>query len=243
MRAILTRRRSTSDSEQSSVSDRLAPSDEGANPFLSARREWNERYGSYVQQAAHWRMAAFGALAVAAIAVGWAGYRSAQSRFVPYVVRVNKLGDAVAVGPLRVAPARDSRVIVAQLARWVFEVRSVFRDARAEHNLLSDAYSSIAPDSEAYRSLNAWLQMHNPFKEGQNEGVTVTVHDVLPISQNVYRVTWTERRHGGPETGAAVQHWSAIVTIRIDPPASAASIMKNPMGVYITHFSWSRSVG
>ena len=66
-------------------------------PYLSARREWNERYGDYIARARSWRWAAFGALAVSlvlAIGVVWQG---AQSKVVPYVVEVDKLGDAVAV--------------------------------------------------------------------------------------------------------------------------------------------------
>ena len=63
-------------------------------PYLSARREWNERYGDYIARARSWRWAAFGAIAVAlalAIGVVWQG---AQSKVVPYVVEVDKLGDA-----------------------------------------------------------------------------------------------------------------------------------------------------
>ena len=42
------------------------------NPYLAARREWNERYGSYIAAARTWQLAAFGALGVALVAVaGW----------------------------------------------------------------------------------------------------------------------------------------------------------------------------
>lgn len=242
MRISFPRRRSERASSERVGYDRLVSSPDETSPYLAARREWNERYGSYVQQAANWRLATFGALAVALVAVGWAGYRSSESRFIPYVVQVDKLGDAVAVGPVSTAPVRDNRVIVAQLARWVFDVRSVFHDARAENVLLADSYQSVAPDSQALASINQWLRAHNPFKRGHDTTVSVSVHDVLPISANVYRVTWTERVRGRNTGTVDVSHWSAIITIKIEPPSSAAAIMKNPMGVYITNFSWSRSV-
>ncbi len=242
MRIPLTRRRAPVFNEPSADIDKLAPSSDGASLYLSGRREWNERYGDFVKQAAQWRAAAFGAIAVAVVAVGWAGYRSSQSRFVPFVVQVNKLGDAVAVAPLTEAPPEDGRVIAAQLARWVFDVRSVFHDPRAETTILGDAYTSIAPHSQAFATLNRWLQKHNPYKRGHNESVSVTVHDVLPISPNVYRVTWTETDRGRLDGRNDVANWSAIVSVKIRPPASAAAIMKNPMGIYITNFSWSRSV-
>ena len=33
-----------------------APSGEGKNPYLNARQEWLERYGSYISRAAQWRL-------------------------------------------------------------------------------------------------------------------------------------------------------------------------------------------
>ena len=37
------------------------------NPYLDARREWNERYGSYIAQARNWRFAAVVALLLALV--------------------------------------------------------------------------------------------------------------------------------------------------------------------------------
>lgn len=86
------------------------------NPYLSARREWNERYGDYIVQARNWRGAAFAALAIAAVLAVGVVWQAAQSKVVPYVVQIDKLGDAVAVARAdRAAPA-DARVVKAQLA-------------------------------------------------------------------------------------------------------------------------------
>src|ERR1700687_1939680 len=95
------------------------------NPYLSALREWNERCGDYIARARNWRSAAFAALAISAglaLGVVWA---AAQSKVVPSVVEVDKLGDAMAVGRAdRAAPA-DARVVKAQLAAWIVDVRSL----------------------------------------------------------------------------------------------------------------------
>ena len=40
------------------------------NPYLAARREWDERYGSLITRARNWRMAAFLALGIAVIETG-----------------------------------------------------------------------------------------------------------------------------------------------------------------------------
>ena len=67
------------------------------NPYLSARREWNERYGDYIARARNWRSAAFAALAISAVLALGVVWEAAQSKVVPYVVEVDKLGDAIAV--------------------------------------------------------------------------------------------------------------------------------------------------
>src|SRR5437763_12356073 len=40
------------------------------NPYLAARREWDERYGSLITRARNWRVAAFRALGIAVIETG-----------------------------------------------------------------------------------------------------------------------------------------------------------------------------
>src|SRR3569833_3338132 len=62
---------------------RIAPMAEPPNPYLDARREWNERYGDYIAQARNWRYAAFITLLVCgALALGVV-WLMTQSRIVP----------------------------------------------------------------------------------------------------------------------------------------------------------------
>jgi type IV secretion system protein VirB5 len=54
-------------------------------------------------------------IAVAGLLIGLAGvagiaYVGSKSKFVPYVIEVNKLGEAVPVGPAQVAGPADPRV-------------------------------------------------------------------------------------------------------------------------------------
>lgn len=65
------------------------------NPYLAARQEWTERYGSYVQAAAAWRIVGMLGLTMAVIGFGYSMYLSTQVKLVPYIVEVDKLGTAV----------------------------------------------------------------------------------------------------------------------------------------------------
>lgn len=65
------------------------------NPYLAARQEWSERYGSYVRAASAWRAVGILSLAMAVIGFGYALYLSTQVKLVPYIVEVDKLGNTV----------------------------------------------------------------------------------------------------------------------------------------------------
>ena len=52
------------------------------NPYLAARQEWNERYGSYVKAAAAWRIVGITGMALAVIATSYALYQSTQVKLV-----------------------------------------------------------------------------------------------------------------------------------------------------------------
>ena len=80
---------------------RNAPSPESSgahNPYLAARREWDERYGDLITRAKNWRtMAALCSLG-ALVATAGIVWLSARSRVVPFVVLVDNLGRPVASG-------------------------------------------------------------------------------------------------------------------------------------------------
>ncbi|PZR74835.1 MAG: conjugal transfer protein TrbF, partial [Stutzerimonas stutzeri] len=69
-----------------------------ANPYLAARNEWNERYGSYVKAVAAWRIVGVTGIVMAVIGFTYALYQSTQVKLVPYIVEVDKLGTASNAG-------------------------------------------------------------------------------------------------------------------------------------------------
>jgi type IV secretory pathway TrbF-like protein len=98
-----------------------------ANPYVEAHREWDERYADLVLGKRNWQIAAGGLLAVSLILAGGIVWLSTRSRYVPYVVEVDKLGYALTV-PQRLTPASVPDVTT-RIERY--EVASFIRDARA----------------------------------------------------------------------------------------------------------------
>lgn len=219
------------------------PDPEGAlSPvYLAGRREWNERYGSYISRERWWRLTAVGSLGVAGIAVAGVVYLASQSRIVPYVVQTDKLGDAVAVRRADIAAPADTRLIQAQLARWVVDCRSVFTDAAAERSQVLEAFAMVNGQDTAARDLKDWFAHNDPFARARDVDVTVEVRSVQPISGNTWRIEWREtatgRNAGGSQT---VQDWQATVTISVNPPTTDAAIIANPIGLYVDSYFWSQ---
>jgi len=110
--------------------DRLKPmtavhTQDDPNPYLAARREWDERYGGQIAQIRHWRWAAFVALTTAAVSSAGLVATLSERRIVPYIVKVDKLGSAMAVERAEEAAQPDRVMVVAGLARFIADMRSV----------------------------------------------------------------------------------------------------------------------
>jgi type IV secretion system protein TrbF len=217
----------------------LDPDNPHSAVYLAARREWNERYGSYIAQAHAWRLTALASLGVALVAVVGIFWIGAQNRIVPYVVQTDKLGDAMAIRRADVAAPADLRLIRAQLARWVSDVRSVYVDVAAEKHIITEAYAMVDRNAAAGPTLNDWFSHNDPFNRARDDPVSVAVQSVLPLSGNTWRVEWREDRHTRQGALESSQQWEATISISVNPPTDDATILINPTGLYVESFDWS----
>ena len=68
-------------------------------PYQRAAQVWDDRIGSARVQARNWRYMAFGSLVLAAGLSAALVWQSANGSIVPWVVQVDRLGQAQAVAP------------------------------------------------------------------------------------------------------------------------------------------------
>ena len=221
------------------MGERKLKSEASLNPYLAGRREWNERYGDYIARARIWRLVAILALCCAVLSSGGLVHVASQSQIVPYIVRVDKLGAAAVVDRADQPFKPDQPLIVASLARWIANVRSVYTDAGAQRTLINEGYAFLDAHSDAYSAMNEHMRARNPFDRAQTETVSVSVESVLPISQNSWRIEWREetRTRDGRET--ATKHWQAQAAIAFNKPGDEKTLRLNPLGIYVTAFNWS----
>ena len=93
------------------------------NPYVAARREWDERYGEIITRAKNWRFIAILSAMATLVAVAGIVALSARSKLVPFVVAIDSLGRTVSAGPAEVTTTADEKLKKAVLFTWVEEDR------------------------------------------------------------------------------------------------------------------------
>lgn len=216
-----------------------APHHEGATPYLAARREWDERYGDALARAANWRLAAFAALGLAALAVLGVVYVGAQSKIKPYVVELNAMGDPIAMAQPATG-AVTQRIIEAQVANWIWNAKTVLPDPNAQKVLISNVYAMLSNAGAGY--LNDWYQKHPPF--GSTTTIDVAITAVLPVAAHTYQVDWTETSYQNGRALGPAQQWKANITVMQDraQARSPQALIANPLGIFITNVTWTQIV-
>ncbi|MES9966148.1 MAG: VirB8/TrbF family protein, partial [Sedimenticola sp.] len=206
-----------------------------------ARREWNERYGDYISQAATWRMIAIITALVSLMAVGGALYLASQSKFIPYIVEVDRQGHTTAIGPAVKASKADERVIMAMLAEFISNWRSVTMDVEIQKRQVFDVYAHISSADPAYTTLNEYFKSADPFQRARTEVVSVEVTSLLRLSESAWEVEWTERMRdrNGHMLKKSRHFKGALKTLLTKSSEDRHRLQVNPIGLYITELSWA----
>ncbi|PDT01392.1 conjugal transfer protein TrbF, partial [Rhizobium chutanense] len=145
------------------------------NPYLAARQEWNERYGTYVKAASAWRIVGILGLAMAVIGFSYAMYLSTQVKLVPYIVEVDKLGTAVTAGFPEQIEYADVRVVRATLGNFVTSFRSITPDAVVQKQYIDRTYALLRTSDPSTEKVNAWFRGNSPFEKAKSSTIAIEV--------------------------------------------------------------------
>ena len=220
---------------------------ESINPYLNARKQWNEHSHGLMNATRMWQAVSLLSLMITLAAVGGTIHIASQSKFIPYVVEVDKLGQSVAVAPAQVATAVDERVVHASLAAFMSNARLVTPDIALQRKAIFSVYAMLSAGDPAAAKMSAWLNGNedsNPFHRAQKETVETEMISVIPQSADTWQIEWNEKvfdRKGNP-IGKSYRMRS-LATIAIIAPTSSTSeekIRQNPLGIFVKDFSWSK---
>ncbi|MGD9924373.1 MAG: conjugal transfer protein TrbF [Variibacter sp.] len=209
------------------------------NPYLAARQEWNERYGSYVKAAAAWRIVGITGMALAVIGTSYALYQSTQVKLVPYIIEVDKLGSAVTAGFPQQIEYADARVVRATLAGFVSNFRSVSPDTAVQKQYIDRTYALLRTADPATEKVNAWFRANSPFNKARTATVSVEVSNVVALSNQSYQIDWAEIERDRRGKELSTRRFRGIATVTLTPPQDEQTIRLNPIGLYLRDFDWT----
>jgi type IV secretion system protein TrbF len=221
-----------------------------SNPYLNAQQAWNDRTRVLMNNARLWQTVALVCVMITLMAVGGAIHLASQSTFIPYVVEVDKLGQAMAVSPAQAAAPVDPRIVNASLAAFISNARLVTPDIALQRKAIFGVYAMMHDDDPATAKMTQWLNgtaAKNPFERAAKETVETEIISVLPQSSDSWQIEWTEQvfdRKGVPTQKP--YRMRALVNVTMVPPRSETTeeqIRLNPLGIFVRDFSWSKQGG
>lgn len=208
-------------------------------PYQRAAQVWDDRIGSARVQARNWRLAFFGCLLMSGGLAGGLVWQSARGTVTPWVVEVDKLGEARAVAPADADWTPADPQIAFHLARFIEHVRSIPADPVVLRADWLSAYDFAS--TTGAQALSDYARSNDPFADVGKFQVAVDVSSVIRASKNSFRIAWTERRY---QDGSLIEtsRWTAILTVSLRPPRTPDALRRNPLGLFVSAISWSKEL-
>ena len=208
-------------------------------PYQRAEQVWDERIGSARVQAKNWRYMAFGSLVLSAGFAAALVWQSVQGNVVPWIVQVDKLGQAQAVEPAVADYQPTDPQVAWHLARFIEQVRSIPADPIIVRQNWLRGYEWTTDRGAA--ALNDYARSNDPFAKVGKQQVAVEVSSDIRASPDSFRVAWNERRYENGQL-STTERWTAILTVVIQPPRDVDRLKANPLGIYVNALNWSREM-
>jgi type IV secretory pathway TrbF-like protein len=218
-----------------------APHGQVRTPYKRAGQEWDDRMGSALVQAYHWRLACFTLIAAFALQTAGIIYLGSLPKAATHVVEVDRLGAARYFGPVATAsykPGPDS--IKYYLRQFVHHTRTLTSDADVLKTWWVVVFKFLTPAANA--SLTEWVKANNPFQRAADLRVGVDFSAVIPLSSDTWQIDWRELIADKDGTPISSHDWRATmrVSLRTLDPENDDQIDENPLGIFIDEFHWTR---
>lgn len=204
-------------------------------PYARAQQAWDRRMGTAVQAAATWRFIAAGLGALVFVLVVAAAAIALQKRTFVHVVEVSPQGAVLSVRPASGEYTPTDAQVSYFLGHFVKLIRGVPTDGVVLRENWLEAYRFLTP--QAAQRLNEIAREEDPFSLLGTTARSAIITSIVQRSDETWQVSWIEATHGAG--GGARRSYTGLFTIRFERPRSADALARNPLGLFITAFSFS----
>jgi len=206
--------------------------------FLRARDEWDNRLMDLAKSRYNWMLFATALLVLDTLLCCALVWQAGRSKVVPYVVEVDRHGQAVAFGPAEVLAQPQERLYRYFLSVLIRDLRTVSADPQAQRRALANAYTFLR--EPATSRANDYFRHHNPF-DPEKASTTVQVTSILQIADTTWQIQWTETSFGRDGRRLKEELWQAVVQTVWSPPATSEALLANPLGLFVQQLDWTRT--
>jgi type IV secretory pathway TrbF-like protein len=206
-------------------------------PYARAQEAWDRRMGTAVKAAETWRAVACGA-ALSSLLLG-AGLTAValQSRTYVHVVEVAPEGQVLSVRPADPAYSPTDAQVSYFLGHFIRLVRMIPTDRVVLRENWLQAYHFLTP--QAAQRLNEIARDDDPFATFGDRARGVIVRSIVQRSEETWQVSWLESTSGATAGPGSHVLYTGLFTVAVRPPTNATALAQNPLGIFITEFSWA----
>ena len=195
---------------------------EPETPYQKAAQVWDDRIGSARVQAKNWRLMAFGSLFLSAALAFGLVWQSAQGTVVPWVVEVDRLGEARSVAPASADYEVTDPQIAYHLAQFIERVRAIPADPIVVRQNWLRAYE-FTTDRGAM-ALNDHARSNDPFAQVGEVQISVDVSSVIRASSQARTKSTGPPYSSTMPEGRKCERYPVSVTGMIRPSSTWSSI-------------------
>jgi type IV secretion system protein VirB5 len=208
-------------------------------PYREAQQLWDNRMGSSLAHARTWRTAAFSSLALASAMAAGVVALALRPAAVPFVIEASENGEVRLVGPAMSVYEPSDAQLSWHLARFIEMIRGLPSDPIVVRQNWLRAYDWAT--QAGGQVLNAMAEEEAPFARVGKTTTAVEVLSVVRASPDSFQLRWRESTYSSG-TLIDVERFTGVATVVIEPSSSPERLSKNPLGLYVHAFNWSRDL-
>ena len=212
------------------------------SPAARAARKWDEREGEIIVQNYNLRRLLVGLLAVVMVMTVGLVYKSLSANVMPYIVEVDTTTGAVRnVGTVEASAHYQPTEEVYKyfLSKFLKNTREMPLDPVVYKENLSTAYGFLTKN--AGLKLQTMLKSEKTTEKFGHQTVQINISTILAMEGGrSYQIRWNEEVFTIGTGEKKVTPYSGIFTIQIIKSDDETQLLINPLGMYISDFSWSK---
>lgn len=216
------------------------------NPFLLAKKEWNNHTATAMNQKNIWQIVAIASLLVAFLSVAGMLYLASLPRDVAHIVEVDRSGQVRYAGQASNTINANDKIITSTVGEFIEDMRTVTPDLFLIKRNIQRAYSHINTKDPTFLKANEWFQddRTNLFKRAETMLVHIQIESVIKQTDNTYQVDWVETSREIRGQIIAEKRMRAMVTtyqasnFEVNEE-TLENIKFNPLSIFIKDYNWT----